>query len=469
MVRGQRVLPFLLAACIALGSAGCGLRYLGNSTTLFTTADQRLVVNAPAKLEGGRNVPGHIYCAEPSPDVAKAISESTNVSGALDAIVRSREAPAEGALKAAAAVSKARAEALAQLTNRLATIQLLRDSLYRACEAYANGALSEITYAVMLSRFDKVMVTLLTGELVAGNFGQSLAVLGTSASGLSHSAAIKAQQDANKAADSQQALDTARTDRDTKKTEATNAQKALDACRAATPGAACTEEQQTLNTRNTELATADSKLSTAMLNSLGDVSAAAASNASVVSALGVGALPAGHAVSAEANVTKTLDAMQKRYLENINADPLIVACLTALDRARPMESGASSSTYVAHGAELVALCKAEFTRVLRAQEDLLRTKLIDSQTELIQGCMGAFREKESADAKVKAAAVTLATFCDTKLVEILKNQAQLASNDKQLKEAQLELERLRREAAERAAADKAAAKPGAKPATPSSN
>jgi hypothetical protein len=444
MIRGLNTVPLLLIALVTVGNSGCGLRYLGDSTTLFTKADQRLVVNAPAKLDGGRNVPRHIFCAEPSPDVAKAISESTNVSGALDAIVRSREAPAEGALKAAAAVSRARAEALAQLTNRLATIQLLRDSLYRACEAYSNGALSEITYAVMLSRFDKVMVTLLTGELVAGNFGQPLAVLGTSASGGSHSAAMKSQQDANKAAESQEAVNTARTEQATKKTEAVDAQKALNECRTTTPGDECKSQQTTLNTKNAELAAADSKLSNAILTSLGDVSAAAVSNASTVFALGVGAAPAGQGANPEAGVTNALVTMQRKYLENINADPLIVACLTVLDRDR--DDGAT------HGKQLVKLCEEQFPLVLKAQNDLLRSKLIDSQTELIQGCMGAFRAAASSDPKEQAAAKALTGFCEKQLVPVLKTQAELAMNARQLQEAQIELEKSRREAATNTAA-----------------
>src|SRR5205814_4453676 len=154
--------------------------------TMVTRADERLVMATPATVEDGRVKPRQVFCAEPSPDVAKAVSESLNISAALDAVAKGRELPVEGALKTAAAISRARAESLAQLTNRLATIQLLRDGLYRACEAYANGAVSETTYAIILSRFDKLMVTLLTGELVAGNFGQSLAVLGTSGSGGSY-------------------------------------------------------------------------------------------------------------------------------------------------------------------------------------------------------------------------------------------------------------------------------------------
>jgi hypothetical protein len=73
-------------------------------------------------------------------------------------MARSAKLSAQGALQATVATSRAYAESLAQLTNRLATIQLLRDALYRACEAYANGALSNAAYAVILSRYDDLLI-----------------------------------------------------------------------------------------------------------------------------------------------------------------------------------------------------------------------------------------------------------------------------------------------------------------------
>ncbi|HKW94604.1 MAG TPA: hypothetical protein VJX92_22155 [Methylomirabilota bacterium] len=400
---------------------------------MITKADQRLVVNAPARFENGRNTPRQIFCAEPSPDVAKALAESTNVSGALDAVVRAKEAPAEGALKAAAAISRSRAEALAQLTNRLATIQLLRDGLYRACEAYANGALSEITYAIILSRFDKLMVTLLTGELVAGNFGQSLAVLGTSASGVSQSGAAKAQQDANKAAESQKTLDAARDNLDTKKNDASTARKALETCQA-TPGADCSTQRATLDEKNRDVATANDKVTNALVDAMGDVSAAAGSGASAIIAQAVGGLPGGRAPAGQGDVTEALASMQKRFLENINADPLIVACLTAFDRERgAAEIGDRKGS-------LVSFCHDQFPRVLQAQEDLLRARLIDSQGQLILGCTGAFRDSSSQDVNVAAAAKTLAAFCEAQLLQILKTQAELSMSQQRLQDARRELQ-----------------------------
>lgn len=133
-----------LMILLALAVTGCGLHSLGSSQLLVTKADERFVVATPSEFkENGRNRPRQVVCAEPSPDVAKAIGKSLDLSGSADVAARGAELPVEGALKMAAALSYARAETLAQLTNRLATIQLLRDGLFRACEAYANGALGD--------------------------------------------------------------------------------------------------------------------------------------------------------------------------------------------------------------------------------------------------------------------------------------------------------------------------------------
>ncbi|GJH13347.1 hypothetical protein CBA19CS11_30935 [Caballeronia novacaledonica] len=57
---------------------------------------------------------------------------------------------------------------LTELGRRLATTQLLRDGVYRLCEAYANGAISSQEYALVLSRYGDTMVTLLAIEAVTG-------------------------------------------------------------------------------------------------------------------------------------------------------------------------------------------------------------------------------------------------------------------------------------------------------------
>jgi hypothetical protein len=54
------------------------------------------------------------------------------------------------------------------LAGRSTALLGLRDGLYRACEAYANGALGADAYALVLSRYGQLMTTLFLGQDVTG-------------------------------------------------------------------------------------------------------------------------------------------------------------------------------------------------------------------------------------------------------------------------------------------------------------
>src|SRR5712691_7887218 len=197
MVKRRRTLAGL--AALLVGLAGCGetikTRWLRGGGAVFTGAEVRAINESTVGQESahGRITPKYVRCAEPSPDVAKAVS--TSLGASLSAVIRGL--PSGVTPQVAGAVSRSHAEAIAQLTERLATMQLLRDGLYRACEAYANGAISDTTYAVMLSRYDKTMVTMLLGELAAGAFGRSLAGAGTGAESTSGASLDVAAKQAN--------------------------------------------------------------------------------------------------------------------------------------------------------------------------------------------------------------------------------------------------------------------------------
>lgn len=127
-------------------------------------------------------------CAEPSPDVARVVQAALSAAGTANLDVTS---PVAGGLTGADALKLAasarldatRSEAIAQLTRRIATIQLLRDGMYRACEAYANGAIGQEIYTAIVSRYDKIMVTMLLGEMASGNLPGMATAGGTSSIG----------------------------------------------------------------------------------------------------------------------------------------------------------------------------------------------------------------------------------------------------------------------------------------------
>jgi len=65
-------------------------------------------------------------------------------------------------------VAGASSEAAASIAMRSKTIQLLRDGLFRACEAYMNGGIDQHQYNVVLLNIHKLMITLLGVDAIGG-------------------------------------------------------------------------------------------------------------------------------------------------------------------------------------------------------------------------------------------------------------------------------------------------------------
>lgn len=142
----------------------------GNSLSL--DAKQRVITNLEIDPSSrpGQVVPKRIICAEPSPDVATAIANSFSAGLSLFD-------------KGTGSVSNQQVEGLAQLAERTVTVQLLRDQMYRACEQYANGAISGTGYTLLMTRNNEAMITLMLGELAVGAYGRSGATLGGKSTG----------------------------------------------------------------------------------------------------------------------------------------------------------------------------------------------------------------------------------------------------------------------------------------------
>ena len=166
---------YVMPAFAALVLAGCSFleddvaRGFAQSWSLtpatFTTADVRMITQ--------RNRPGSpnpIICTEPSPDVAKALSTAAQLSGS----------GGNGTATGSLAAGGASAEAALALAGRSTALLGLRDGLFRACEAYANGVIGADAYALVLSRYGQLMTTLFLGQDVTG-------AAGTTASGSAQS------------------------------------------------------------------------------------------------------------------------------------------------------------------------------------------------------------------------------------------------------------------------------------------
>lgn len=126
-----------------------------DAKSLALDAKQRAIVSVERRDDGGSSAT-RVFCAEPAPDALVSLAAS----GGLDLDVAGKgKVGSRGSLTESALL----------MARRTQTIQLLRDGLYRACEAYANGAISRDEYARILSRIDDLAVTLVAIDgLTAG-------------------------------------------------------------------------------------------------------------------------------------------------------------------------------------------------------------------------------------------------------------------------------------------------------------
>jgi hypothetical protein len=117
--------------------------------SLSLDAKQRLFLVTDKGGQYGAN--RRVVCAEPSPDAIMAIAASGELEAAM-------------ADKGSAKIAASLAEAIGELGDRTPTIQLLRDALYRACEAYLNGIFGKNDYRQILHAYNEFVVTLLAIE-----------------------------------------------------------------------------------------------------------------------------------------------------------------------------------------------------------------------------------------------------------------------------------------------------------------
>ena len=156
----------ILAAVAMLMLSGCGANFHsiyrpydvnpspGHTTSVLIDAKQRAIISTPQNdPESNRTT---FVCAEPSPDALSAISAT--FAGSFGSTQQDEKL--QGALAFAVR------ETAKQLGTRNATIQLLRDGLYRQCEAYMNGLIGDTTYEQIANKYINAMVVLLAIEEV---------------------------------------------------------------------------------------------------------------------------------------------------------------------------------------------------------------------------------------------------------------------------------------------------------------
>lgn len=149
-----------------LGVTGCIVPHIGDvhpiskeedTEILALDAKQRVVVvthrntyDAHEHMHRDR-----VFCAEPSPDALSAISST--LSGNL-----------QNNSGVVASLASGINESAGSIGLRTQSIQLLRDGMYRTCEAYASGAISQDNYDRQQRRYQNLMLSLLAIEQLTG-------------------------------------------------------------------------------------------------------------------------------------------------------------------------------------------------------------------------------------------------------------------------------------------------------------
>lgn len=154
-------------------------RFLISSTLIERTTDSSGVATE-------RVYP--VVCAEPSPDAFSVYSAAI-------------EANASKADQLTAALKATTSESGATIGIRSEAIQLLRDAMFRLCEAYAAGGLTSVEYAKMVSKYQKSMVTLIAISQLTGASAPSQLVLSNNAAIELSNKAFEAKESLDKAYD----------------------------------------------------------------------------------------------------------------------------------------------------------------------------------------------------------------------------------------------------------------------------
>jgi hypothetical protein len=190
---GRRRHAVLAAAAVFLSVAASGcatepggiLRTVDLKKDQFFTTDarQRVVTNSEIGENSSPGLPDpfRLVCTEPSPDVAIAVANSFGAGVSVFG-------------QGSGSISATTVQSMAQLVERTASIQLLRDKMYQTCLAYSNGAITGTTYSLVMSKLDDTILSLLLGETAGGAFGRKLAALGTEAEAEAEASLQGAQQ-----------------------------------------------------------------------------------------------------------------------------------------------------------------------------------------------------------------------------------------------------------------------------------
>lgn len=160
----------------------------GRAQAIAVDAKQRFVLSAPHGNGKDRILR---FCAEPPPDVFTAISSSFGLKAALGTEKARQDISAD--------IQQALSENAATI-GKTQTVNILREMMYRNCERYLSGAITEDEFIVQAARDQRAIVHVLAIEQLTGAARTQAIALTTAASATSSGGgeqAMKILQSAN--------------------------------------------------------------------------------------------------------------------------------------------------------------------------------------------------------------------------------------------------------------------------------
>lgn len=162
-----RRVGFWSTACLLLALTGCANVnsvyrpiYAAEGQGALIDVKQRAIlvgkreVNGAGEVYTGNAPRQFVICAEPSPDAMSAYAGEFAGRLALS--------PVGGATgkSESLAIQGAMREAAVYVGLRTPSVQLLRDAMYRVCEAYSNGGIDSAQYELLMRRYQRHIVAL---------------------------------------------------------------------------------------------------------------------------------------------------------------------------------------------------------------------------------------------------------------------------------------------------------------------
>lgn len=211
----------MLSGCANITTLSRHTNLPGGGEAIHLDAQQRVVIaKAPiyqvdANLNPVKDATGQSIvieqgsvCAEPSPDALQAVSASLGLGAA---------APSQGT----ASLSQALQQSTASIGLRTQSITMMRDAMYRVCEAYQNGAITKADVLQLTQRSQDVMLGVLAIEQLTGAVVARQVILkgGANATATANvnntKAQLEAAQKAKNAADASVTIATSKLSSDT--------------------------------------------------------------------------------------------------------------------------------------------------------------------------------------------------------------------------------------------------------------